>query len=493
MNVYTVTNQTADTTSFLRGFARREDGSITILACFMIVIMIMLGGIGVDLMHNEFERTRLQSVSDRAALAAADLDQKQDVELVVRDYFEKAGLGSFVSSVSSPDLDNERRVTVTSSKPTRTQFMRYLGVDELPVPATSTARELARNVEMSLVLDISGSMRFSDRMVDLRPAAREFVDLLLGDGADKYTTVNLVPYAGQTNPGPFMFNRMGGTRLPVIALDANMGGIPEDESHGLFDPDATGGTGPDPDLRYVYPNVSSCLEMDSGDFSNARLPSGGNIQAPHFMNWAIAADVMDWGWCPQDQTAIQYHSNNADALKATINTMRMHDGTGTHYAMKYAVALLDPSARGDISALIADGQVEDKFEGRPADYTDDTAVKYIVLMTDGQITGQLRPSDAMDDQNPTVELGSGRNSERTQISSSATNVQSFFAQCDLAKNQSPRGVIVYTIAFEAPGVPEQQMRECASSPSHFFAADGDSIADVFEAIARQIKTLRLTH
>ena len=36
------------------------------------------------------------------------------------------------------------------------------------------------------------------------------------------------------------------------------------------------------------------------------------------------------------------------------------------------------------------------------------------------------------------------------------------------------------------------MRDCASSPSHFFRVEGVEIEDAFEAIARQINQLRLT-
>lgn len=488
------TRKTRTTFARLHPFVRAEDGSMTIFACFMVVIMIMVGGIGVDLMHNEMERTRLQGVSDRAVLAAADLDQQLNPQAVVQDYFDKSGLGDFVSAVQvdNPDQSN-RTVTVNAFKDMNTQFMGYLGVDTLPVPASATAAEVARNVEISLVLDISGSMRFSSRMDNLRPAAQSFIDIIMADdGADR-TSINLIPYAGQTNPGPFMFNRMNAVRLPAVGLDEADGGIPEHLSHGVLDPDAEGGTGSDPNIRYVHPNVSSCLELEVADFATDALPVGGTAQTAHFMNWAIAGNVMDWGWCPQDQTAIRYISNNPDALKDMIGTMRMHDGTGTHYAMKYAVALLDPSSRGDMTAMAGAGLAPAEFVGRPADYDDPSTVKYIILMTDGQITEQVRPRDAMDSENPTVELNEGRQSDRTQLTPASTNVASFFAQCDLAKTQTPRPVIVYTIAFDAPGTPEQQMRECASSPAHFFAADTGNIDDVFEAIARQIRQLRLTN
>lgn len=62
---------TGDLLALSRHFSKSEDGSITIFACFMILIMMTICGIGVDMMRHEMERTRLQAVSDRAVLAAA--------------------------------------------------------------------------------------------------------------------------------------------------------------------------------------------------------------------------------------------------------------------------------------------------------------------------------------------------------------------------------------------------------------------------------------
>ena len=38
--------------AFGRRFARQEDGTITIFACFMIMMMLMIGGIGADMMRH---------------------------------------------------------------------------------------------------------------------------------------------------------------------------------------------------------------------------------------------------------------------------------------------------------------------------------------------------------------------------------------------------------------------------------------------------------
>ena len=55
--------------AMLRRFAREEDGLVTLFAILMILLMILLGGVGVDLMRHERERARVQAVADRAVRA----------------------------------------------------------------------------------------------------------------------------------------------------------------------------------------------------------------------------------------------------------------------------------------------------------------------------------------------------------------------------------------------------------------------------------------
>jgi len=80
------------TNKHLARFAREEDGVVTAMALFFVLMMCLVGGIGVDLMRNEMERTNVQATLDRAVLAASDMEQVMSPEGVVRDYFAKAGL-----------------------------------------------------------------------------------------------------------------------------------------------------------------------------------------------------------------------------------------------------------------------------------------------------------------------------------------------------------------------------------------------------------------
>ncbi len=53
-------------------FRRDEDGAIMLFSLFMFMMILFIGGSGVDLMRFETERAKLQSTLDRAVLAAAD-------------------------------------------------------------------------------------------------------------------------------------------------------------------------------------------------------------------------------------------------------------------------------------------------------------------------------------------------------------------------------------------------------------------------------------
>ena len=71
--------------SALSWFRKAEDGSLTLLALLLVVMMIMMGGLAVDIMRYEATRTTLQNTLDRATLASASLRQTLDPEAVVND------------------------------------------------------------------------------------------------------------------------------------------------------------------------------------------------------------------------------------------------------------------------------------------------------------------------------------------------------------------------------------------------------------------------
>ncbi|OZB14500.1 MAG: hypothetical protein B7X55_11175 [Rhodobacterales bacterium 34-62-10] len=191
----------------LARFRRDEDGALVIFGVFMFIIIVFLGALGVDMMRFEMERAKLQSTLDRAVLAAADIDQSLDPEAVVNDYFTKSGLDGSVTGVTVTEGLGFRAVSATARKTIDTQLIHMLGVDTMSAPAAGTAEERVDAVEISLVLDISGSMSFNNRMTNLENAGLEFVDAIFENSAEDKVSMSIIPYNGQVNIGPDLIDK----------------------------------------------------------------------------------------------------------------------------------------------------------------------------------------------------------------------------------------------------------------------------------------------
>ncbi|NNE53563.1 MAG: Tad domain-containing protein [Sulfitobacter sp.] len=449
--------------------AKDESGSISIFALFMVFIMLMVGGIGADLMRHEMERTRIQAIADRAVLAAADLDQTLSPEQVARDYFAKSGMPSFVSSVTVDEGLNYRRVRLDATSTMKTQFMDYLGQESLTVPALAEAEEKVAKVEISMVLDISGSMRHNSKMDRLHDAAGEFIDTVLVPENQDLISISVIPYTAQVNAGPEIFDELNINQL------------------------------------HTY---SHCVDFEITDFDETALSLTEPYEhMQHFdtgysWNGSRSIDSISNPGCPKRSfEEIAAFSQNATWLKNRINQFRPRANTAIHLGMKWGVAMLDPSFQSITTELTG---IDAAFQSRPASYTDVETLKTIILMTDGENVTTYRI-------NPAVYANYNHRRHwsiyplnwylnnyvrsrdrdlwkdvRYTPSQADSMLQSI---CDAAK---AKHIVIWSIGFEVGDHGANVMRNCASSPSHFFRVEGVEITDAFNAIARQINQLRLT-
>ncbi len=422
-------------------------GNVGLLFGLALVPLIALGGAGVDIARYETIRVELQDGLDRGVLAAASLTQTREAKAVLQDYLKNL---SYANEVVL-DFDrqaglNQRIVKASASYTIDTAFIKLVGVDKLTVSAVSTAQEAKQNIEMSLMLDMSGSMNDNNRIKNLRTAAKAFIDQMLTKEARDYTTISIVPYAGQVNIGAAVYDKLGGKR-----------------SH----------------------SYTSCFELgeETKDYGAGPLKFASASQVPHFTHWNYNTLPKQPWWCPLESTSITYLSNDADALKAKIDALQMHDGTGTQNAMQWGYTLLNPASKSVITAAIATGKMDSKFADRPAAFNDDDTMKVIVLMTDGAITEQYRPNDYKRD--PFLPPSN------KQISSASTNAARLASVCTQAK---ANGIMVFTIGFEVNKSSDaiKQMTNCATSSAHYYPTSGSNITDTFKSISISIKKLRLT-
>ena len=106
---------------------------------------------------------------------AASLDQKLVPQNVVEDCVEKAGLGDKITAINVTDTTNSRGVQIFARADADPFFMHMIGIDELQVPARARAEQKITNLELSLVLDVSGSMAGA-KLTNLKAAASDFVE-----------------------------------------------------------------------------------------------------------------------------------------------------------------------------------------------------------------------------------------------------------------------------------------------------------------------------
>ncbi len=352
-----------------RRFFQREEGTVTAFALMMFVLMVGVSGIAIDVMRYETQRTQLQYTLDRAILAAASLTQPYDPEGVVRDYFSIAGFDGYRLDVRVEEGVNFRRVHAYAELEVRSMFMQLFGVRVMSTPAIGAAEERVRNIEVSMVLDISGSMGSNNRIQNMRPAAREFVTELLQANNnvqnEMLVSISIVPYNGFVYAGP--------TIDSVFAFD---------------------------DLH----DQSNCARFLPSDY----LVTGIDPTVPirRIANWDRDNEDDDQlfqsGYCRTDSfRAILPWQNNEVVLHDQIDNLQTGGWTAVDVGMNWGVALLDPAANPAVVDLVAAGTVNPDFAQRPAPYVDgdpgtlldDETIKVVVLMTDGVNTNQYDLQD----------------------------------------------------------------------------------------------------
>ncbi|MBZ4023369.1 hypothetical protein CKO11_12965 [Rhodobacter sp. TJ_12] len=367
---------------------REEDGALIILSLQIFIIMLVCTGIAIDLVRIEERRAVIQNTLDRAALAAASLSQNLDPEAVVDDYLAKAGLDYLDTDtkVEEGDFDEWRRVTIRTTDRMPTIFGPLVGIDELHTAGNSQAMESIGNVEISLVLDISGSMNFNiyhdndssyngvypTRMDQLRPAALNFVEEMF-DTVQPPTapagrlSISIVPYNQQVTLGSKLgsvfklsTDHTQNTCADVFTLPTNQIAI---------SPSTT---------------LQRTMYGDSFDYWGQYALGQGS--------WSLRSTVTNQNCYENSYSSVLAFANNETTIKSAINALRPGGDTAIDVGARWGLALLDPDAAPAVTSMISKNWVSSDLAGRPFDYddgtkdVDETAMKVMVLMTDGQNT-----------------------------------------------------------------------------------------------------------
>jgi Flp pilus assembly protein TadG len=337
-------NKGLDMRSLLAKFFSDARGNVAMMFAMLLAPMVVSVGGALDYSRTFTIGSEIQSAMDAGTLAAASLTQGEDPETVVRNYITAAlsehngVLERLNVQVSSDTAINSREVTADAVISVPTLMLGLIGYDALTLNRTSEANERVRNLEISLVLDISGSMGGS-KISALRDAAEEFVLLMMDPDLDGLTSLSVIPYNG-------------GVRLPATVTN---------------------------DLLPGTPNDSGCIELGVADPVEMELASDG-------YDWLDWQDRDQRGWrsssfCPDQSEATVFLEQTRSVLLDLIEGLSAGGNTGLDLATAWGARALDPVWRGRLGG---------DFSDRPAAYDDTSTMKVLVVMTDGAATAQYR-------------------------------------------------------------------------------------------------------
>jgi Flp pilus assembly protein TadG len=573
----------------LRRFVEDTHGSLMLLTLYLFVIMAFMGGLAIDLMRYEQTRTSLQNTLDRAILASASLTQTLDPDQVVSDYFAKAGMSNYLQNVTVTNGLNFRTVKADASATTDAYFMHLIKNGDINSDSTriamttkgmSSAEQRINSVEISLVLDISSSMGWNNRLVNLKAAAKDFVQSVISNDPAGKIAISIVPFDDHVNLGPDLRSKYTGLTNDQGFANAYCIDLPAStySSTGI-DPTAS--------MPMVYLH----------DFWSDSYYRQGFV-SPTDRTYSIGFDPV-YNWTPticptMTNNFLRLPTRSIPALNGYIDGLAALGGTAINIGMKWGVTMMDPSQRAIFTSLRQEGKIPNEIPDRPLNYGEKDVLKVIVLMTDGENSGMRRVAEAYKtglspiylstvegrysirftsgrpsaagsneyyvphlnawrstpynngtkgwvwdwgyspelgwrwqhfyrDLDTTTQLtwpevwskmrlsyvawqfyarGLGYNNWNSMVNNfyaaidklstvpdAATMNQQLQSICKLTKD---KGVVVYGIAFEASATGQDQISKCASSPAHYFNAQGLQISTVFRTIANNISQLRLT-
>ncbi len=317
----------------LHGLYASQSGAIAPLFGILMLVMVFLMGISIDGARGTRVATLAGNALDAAALAAAKalrLENPTDAELtaMVRDYFTtnlsdndtRAALANITvvtnRAINSVELVADLNVPATVSAVMGREYMR--------VKVKSTAVFDVKNVEVSMMLDVSGSMEGS-KIDDLKAAAADLVAIMLPQDKPHDNKVAIAPFS----------------------TSVNAGSLKDSVSTGV---DSRG--------RRLAGRDTSCVTERSG--ADAFTDAG---PATKKLNRKAT-------FCPS--TAVVPLTKNADELTDAIDSLEADGMTAGHLGAAWAYYLLSPNWSSVFPT-----------ESRPVAYSDDKVRKVAILMTDG--------------------------------------------------------------------------------------------------------------
>jgi len=191
--------------SRVRRFPGNDRGNVAMLFALSCLAIFPLVGFAIDLSRVMVEKHKLQQATDAAALAAAHdafmtAEQREGVINAHLDHLEEV-LGREITYELTQDA--EGRISLVTHINVNTTIAKIMGRDDVAVTVRSDALEGGADIEVAMILDITGSMSGS-RITALKEASTDLVNIVVKDEQSPYySKASMVPYSVAVNVGDY--------------------------------------------------------------------------------------------------------------------------------------------------------------------------------------------------------------------------------------------------------------------------------------------------
>lgn len=437
----------------LKSLSRSENGNISVLMAIGMLGVILVCGGAIDYARVVTARTQLAAAVDSAALQAGTSSindmarlEKLARDSVLRNYSEEqhGRIIAFSLTRTSSEID----LSVTAEF--QTSFMKLASIDTINLPVSAEVTRSGNNLEVSLVLDTTGSMS-GNKLRSLKTAARNFVDTVVWDNQSQfYSKVALVPYSVGVNLG----SRASEARGSISSGTCTSPGC---ASYRFRNSNRQNRT----------LSISSCVSERTGTHAFKDTPPSSALVGRN------------------------YASPNNPCLNAELIPL-----TPNKTALKSAIEALDArgSTAGQIGIAWGWYALSKDFgmwsgNSTPAAYTAEKVSKIAVIMTDGEFNtsycnGVIAKSS-----------GNGSGSGDDKIDCNATNGDATPQAEQLCTAMKAKGITIYTVGFDIDDdeTAIEVMTNCASSANHAYLAATDAeLQTAFREIGRKVTQLRIS-
>lgn len=450
-----------------RRFALDRSGAILPLFAIVAIFAIVAGGAGLDFARAINQRQSIARGLDAAMLAVArELSIRNMTSAEIQSYldanyeayFGANTKGSNAGSeiiIDAPKIDTEARVIQVSARsrvPTYFIHLAGFGPKELNVAVNAEA-VYPKSVEATLVLDVTGSMSGS-KISALRNAATSFVNTLVPPdiaSINEKVRIAVVPYASGVN--------IGTARATLATKGANA----SRSSYTYCVSERTGAQAYT-DASYITASIGPGTQQASYKKGYAQPNSASSNVTSHAGYVCPNAELVPLTLDPGS-------TSKAGTPLHTISKLSASGGTAGQTGVAWGWYTLSNAWSGLWPA-----------DSKPAPYTDERVLKYMLLMTDGDFNNWF--------DGPSKIKGTTYDWLVRDYGSESTD-----RALKLCAAIKQAGIKIITVGFQigSNSQAKKVMSQCASSSSDYYLADNEAELNArFQAIANQIKSTYLS-